>query len=611
MQLTDLPADSIKTPSSLNTSQEKSYHGNSQLFNNRMNAFFSDTSYTKHKKNQDAKKNLNTTLINKETQLSKQTTKAIHASICLRTAEKWIKITNQSFKHHYDQEKIQNQAALTIQRHFRGFWTRVCIEDFLIKERENRVNYYINESSNIANRCFFDLGLYAEEFTIILQRATRRFLLRLKYYRMIKAYNDYIEAKQGVASDIIKKFLLKVVCKEKIHDLVFIIKRDKKLLRIRKNLALILLRKFWKKRKLSFKIIKDKLLRLKRKRSAMAKKEEFQKMLTNPGIKRERVFHRSYTITSYVDDDEDTGENVGENASEKAENLAEKQRQKEEVMKIQKEKEEIRKFIKEKAEICKTAYGIKDEKQKVVIPYLQERELNENVVNSLEIRLYEATESKIKKSIVNERKNPPRVRNLAINTSPKASHKHFPSSEFSLPPLLLIPGNYIEKSSPRQLPNEIDYAHFMSNSKHCKHRTRSQHLSFQPNPEKVHYQVLKRFLISTTTSSMMKKTEKRKTDYNGRWNNTQRQHEYTPSLDNPAYTPQNWKPIELDRNILGKSMMTHYSKSPNKGISNPTSIISFSSGIMNHSKRRSMGFISNSMSTYEGSTEQIPYYIPE
>lgn len=605
MQLTKLVATSGKPSASLSASQEKSWHGNAQLFNNRMNAFFSDTSYTKHKKAQDAKKNIYTALIQKEAQLCKQTTKAIQASISLRTAEKWINITNQSFKYHYDQEKVQEQAALTIQRHFRGFWTRVCIEDFIIQQREKRVKHFVNESIDISNRCLFDLGLYAKEFTIILQRAMRRFLLRLKYYRMIRAYNAYIEAKQGAASVVIKKFLLKAVCRERIDEMIYMIRREKKLLRIRKNLAIISLRKFWKKRKLSFKIIKDKLLRLKRKRSALAKKEEFQKMLTNPGIKRERGFIRSYTMTTYNDEDDE--EVDGENA----ENQAEKQRQKEEAMRMQKEQEEVKKFIKEKADIGRAAYGIKEEKQKVIIPYLQERELNENVVNSLEIRLYEATESKLKKSIINERKNVPRMRNLAINTSPKASHKHFPSNECSLPPLLLIPTNYIEKPSPRQLPNEIEYAHFMSTSKHCKHRTRSQHLTFQPNPEKAHFQVFNRFLISTTTSSMMKKTEKRKTDYNAHWNNTQRQYDYTPSLDNPAYTPQHWKPIELDRNMLGRSMMTHYSRSPNKGISNPTSIISFSSGIMNQNKRRSMGFISNSMSTYEGSTEQIPYYIAE
>lgn len=623
MQLSKIDNNNpVKPSSSTTTSQIKPWHGGANLFNNRMNAFFSDTSYEKHKKNQEASKTLYSQLPDKGKSLAIQTTKAIHASICRITAEKWIQITKKSFKYHYDQEKIQEKAAITIQRHFRGFWTRLCLEDFIVKFREKRVASLLKESHDIAHNCFFNLGLFVSDYAIILQRSVKRYLFRAKCYRLIKAYFAYVEVKHKAASDLIRKFLMKYVCKEQIHRIVFMKFREKRLKEIRENLAFISLRKFWKKRKLTFRIIKDKLLRLKRKRIALAKKQEFEKLMLTSGVKTQRSINRSLTMTAKIDDDDDDDYETDD--AEAAQ--AEKQRQLEELKRAEQERELKEKQLKDKVETSKAAYGIKDDKEKLVIPFLQERELNDNISNSLETRLYEATVSTYQKSSINQRQKLPQVRNLVISTSPKVNHKRFATSDCFLPPLLLLPTNTSSippsslyktlrnpsSRSPHTGPSEQTFDHLTSPSKNCKHRTKSQHLSFQPNPEKAHYDIANRFLIGTTISTMMKKSDKKQRYFKNAMNFSLNQQNYVPSLDNPAYSPKQWKPVELDKSIFESNVSMNFARSPNKGISNPTSFVSFSSAIMaHHHQRRSKGFFSNSISTHEGSTDFIPYYIGE
>ena len=93
-------------------------------------------------------------------------------------------------------------------------------------------------------------------------------------------------------------------------------------------------------------------------------------------------------------------------------------------------------------------------------------------------------------------------------------------------------------------------------------------------------------------------------DSKKKMNFARRNSQYTPGLDNSGYSPKQWHPIILDKSMLETNPSTYYAKSHNRVVSNPTSIISFSSAIINKKPRWSIDQISHS--TY-GSSEHIQY----
>ena len=278
-----------------------------------------------------------------------------------------------------------------------------------------------------------------------------------------------------------------------------------------------------------------------------------------------------------------------------------------ELQEAERKKNEIEKLLQEKILNGKLAYGMYDERERVVIPYLQERELNENVSNSLEVHLFETTASVYKKCNLAKRSNFPKIRNTIISSSPQAHHKRFNSGSCFLPPLLLTPVNYTSKDTPKTLPKEIFYARFMSRSKHCKHRGSPPLNSFNmiPRPKRFHFE--NKFMDSTTISISLKQNNKRIASNMKKWMLGRRNSEYTPGLDNSAYTPKKWHPIKLDKSILETNPSTQYARSHQRVGSNPTSIVSFSSGIIFRKKRLSIDQTSNMPSSYEGSTDFIQY----
>ena len=226
------------------TFNEKSWHGDSLLFNNRMNAFYSDTSYNKYSKNKATQKQALESIEEKYNQLEVQSNIKYSASVNRQTAEKWNSIKRNALLNHNQLNLLSENAALKIQKVVRGFLSRIKYESQIVEIRELRTKFLLQESERISNTCLFSLGLVTEVAANKLQKSLKRFLLRLKLRRIIKYYQAFLENKSKFASDQIRRFVLIHACKQRVQDIVFLIYREKRLAEIRKNLSILSVKRF-------------------------------------------------------------------------------------------------------------------------------------------------------------------------------------------------------------------------------------------------------------------------------------------------------------------------------------------------------------------------------
>lgn len=552
-------------------SQHLSWHGESSLFFNRKNAFYSDTSYSKHSKQIDQKSSTINSLNDKYQELEVQKNSKYLASIAVKTHEKWTKIKKDLIEDHQFQERLLELSATKIQKHIRGFLSRLKTSQMILEMREIRTEYLIQETYKISNVCLFHLGDMVQDAAKTLQKAIKRYLLRLKLYRLIKIYYIFLEAKSKEASDTIRKFLLKYACKEKIETILFEKNREFRLKQIKENLAMLKVKKFWKARKLSFRILKDKILRMKRRKTALLNKEKFAKMMTTAKVDKSPI-HRSLTRSLSIDYSDEEETELPDNAEARQKALEELERQK-------KQKEQELKAYREKVHICKKAYGVQDLKDTVILPFLQERELSETITNSLEVRLYETTTSSAQKRIHFPRSQLPQIRNTQISSPSKVPAKY----SSTLPPLLVIENRYTAKQSSGKIsvPDEEFSVNYHKSL--CKRHSQPDPQSFQPNPNRRHFILRNQFLNKATVACMMKKEDKKVKTSNGKiWKMGRRYSEYVTGLDNTSFERRPWKPLKLDKSILETNASTQFASGNIRMHlrinSDPTSNVSLLSG---------------------------------
>lgn len=549
------------------------WHGNSSLFCNRMNAFFADTSYAKHEKVKQIKEKTLNSLNDKYLELEQQEKVKVLASIARKTTEKWNQIKKTAISQHFVQQKTMETAAVSIQRHVRGFLTRIKVEFHILELRQIRTDYLIQKTQEISKVCLFHLGDCVAAAAILIQKSLKRYIFRLKLYRLIRIYYSFMEAKSKIASDTIRKFLLKFACKEKIESILFEKHKERRLNIIKENLAVLKVKKFWKSRKMNFRILKDKILRLKRRKTALANKEKFSKMLTNSSKTDKNPIMRSLTKSYTFEYSEDEEVELPENAEARQKAIEEMER-------IEKEKEEAKKIFQEKVSISKIAHGMKDHKNPVVIPFLQERELSEIVTSSLEVRLYETTFSSAQKMRKFDRTVFPQIRNTQISSPNKVWQKRLSVQCDILPPLLLTDKKYsqkLEKNNENLL--EIKEFNVNSHKSKCKRHFESQSPNYQPNPHHRHFVLRKQFLSKDTVANMMKKEVKKEKTSNGKiWKMGRRYSDYVSGIDNSSFEKKPWKPLKLDRSILETNASTQFAsgniKMHMRNNSDPTSNIS-------------------------------------
>ena len=97
------------------------------------------------------------------------------------------------------------------------------------------------------------------------------------------AYEQYLKHREEMICDFLRQVLRNYSCKIQRNYLAFLQYRVIRMEQLKENIAILTVKKIWRAKKLSFKIVKEKFLRIKRRKAAMQNKEAYQKYLATLG----------------------------------------------------------------------------------------------------------------------------------------------------------------------------------------------------------------------------------------------------------------------------------------------------------------------------------------
>lgn len=492
-------------------------------------------------------------LVIKQTLLDKQATVRNNAISKRKMQETWENIVHEKiagYKANYDKE---NKAATVIQKYIRGYLLRIAVEQDFIDLIEAKCNKLINESTAQALEIMLNLGVILVPATIAIQKAFRRYLIKKKIYRLQMCYENYLYEKAEEAARMAKVSMRIIVNYRVLKELRFYEYREKRLIQIKERLAILKIKEFWKFKKLSFRIIREKILRLKRRQAALLNKEAYTKYLNSLGGKLEKK--PVYKLSIGSEDDKRSGSESPPRQIE--DNMPGNTMDEEEFLEAQKIKELIQKRIQDKVEKGKRSYGINENKQVMVLPIMQEKALKESP--SSDSRLMDVTSSVFAKGRSITREKGKISRTTIISPPPNYEHKKM-FEKVQAPHMrdLFTPQPDRPHISP---PKNLDYAEFMAPTESFtskKYKIYS-YVSYKKKEFK-NLPVGSNLITSTITYSM--KQQQKKTVNKKRYLSFSGEREkYIPSISNSSYSPIPWKPLPLNRNIL---MNTEYGKKFNK-----------------------------------------------
>lgn len=486
------------------------------------------------------------TLEIKQKNLMEQT-KVRNVAIAQRTIhERWNQLKREKAEMFLSLKQKEEEAAVTIQRHVRGFLLRIKVEDDFIdmidKKAESLIKFSTTQSLNI----MLNLGVVLIPATLQIQKAFRRYQLRKKLYHLKSLYHKYQKQKLDQAAHFLKLGVRVLFNSSKLQNLRFLRYRKSKLIEIKENLAILIIKNYWRSRKFSFRIIRDKLLRLKRRQAAMQNKEAFAKYLSSIGGKLEK----KPTIKLNLETEEEKKSDQ-DKVEEKLENMQEEQEEglmdDEEFIEAQRLQDLIRKKIKDKVDKGKLSHGIQNSKQVMVLPLMQEKALRES--NSGEgSKILTSTLSVFAKGRNLNRQIRKPVRSTLVCSPASCEHKkNFSGQQLARFRALFTPEPEVRRPSPTK---SIDYAEFMvptftfNRKKHRASKTEIKKRDFE-------YLPVSSSLVVPTIAYSLKQQAKRKFDKKKNWSFRSNDEKYVPSVCNTSYSPVPWKPVPLNRNILG------------------------------------------------------------
>lgn len=529
----------------------KKWHGTNGGFTSAITSFYQDSTiekavFLKEKLDLSIEQ-----LYLKQNLLHLQTEIRTNAQTKRKMQEKWEEMVESEISNHKFLISQRHLAAITIQRHIRGFLARILTEQDIIDIKDRKLNALISESSIETLNIMLNLGAILVPATILIQKAYKRYLVRCRIFWLRKCFQKHLFDKDDAACKIIKKGISMMVHHQSLKAIGFIKIRERKLKIIRQKLAILTVKEFWKSRKLTFKQIKEKIQRIKRRQAALQNKEAYAKYLNSLGGKLEKK--QTFKISGGSDEEKRSeGESPG--LANNADELDE-----EEYLEAQRIKELIQKRIRDKLDKSKLAHAITDSKQVMVLPLMQEKALKESP--SEEGKLQYITMSVFAKgrSLSREIKKP--SRNTLVGSPANYEHKRlYHKQDLSHLQSVFTPTPDIKPISPLK---NLVYADFMATTISYKRKNQSDYRPIRKKDLSI--LPLSTNLIIPTISHSMKRKEKKTMGKTNSWSIKNTKEHYTPSLSNYSYTPVPWRPVPLNKNIL---VNTDYGKTMSRGRSN-------------------------------------------
>ena len=392
----------------------RKWHGTANHFTSTVTHFYEDNTIAKAVLLKD-KLDLSIKQLHvKRNLLHLQTDVRNNAQVKRKMQEKWDEILQSQLSEHRKIESRATIAAITIQRYVRGFLARINTEQDFINLIDTKLEKLIHDSSVQALNIMLNLGAILVPATILIQGAYKRYLGRSKIYRWGLCYKQYLNDKIDRACNIVQKGIRMFMNRHNIKALNFLKIRERKLHAIKERLAILKIKEFWKSKRLTFKIIKERIQRIKRRQAAMQNKEAYAKYLNSLGGKLERKQTMKFSTNS---EDERKSEIESPGLQDPAAELLDE----EDYLESLRMKELIQKRIQDKINKGKVAHAITAAKQVMVLPLMQEKALKESP--SEEGKLLNLTVSVFAKgrSLSRDQKGPSRA--TLIGSPPSYEHK--------------------------------------------------------------------------------------------------------------------------------------------------------------------------------------------
>jgi hypothetical protein len=492
-------------------------------------------------------------LIIKQKLLQSQT-KVRNIAIAQRTIqERWDELKQQKVKLFSSLKAEEDRAAITIQRHVRGFLLRVKTEDDFIDMIEAKAARLISSSTAQALNIMLNLGVVLVPATRLIQQAFKRYLFRKKLYRLQDLYTRYQRQKLEQAANFLKAGVRYLLNLKTLQSLRFLEYREKKLKEIKENLAILVIKNYWRIRKFTYRVMRDKILRVKRRQAAMLNKEAFARYLNSIGGKLERKATNKASFETEEEKKSDT-----ERAEDRVDPMPEEENEEmmddEEFLEAQRIQDLIKKRIQEKVDKGKLSHGINYSKQVMVLPLMQEKALKDSP-SADNSKLMNFTTSVFAKGRSLSRAARKPNRHTLISSPPSYEHKKISfHSDLGKLRAFFTPEPELKRPSPTK---NIDYAEFMAPTIAFKKKKFRSGKS-EGRKRDFEYIPLSSNLVVPTIAYSLKQQNKKMVEKKKNWSFRSDGDKYVTSVSNNSYSPVPWKPLPLNRNIL---VTTEYGKS--------------------------------------------------
>jgi hypothetical protein len=373
----------------------RSWFGTNNQFARPDLPLYQDNSFTKHEyvlgKDQ---RRLN--LIQKEFDKAKTNVEELRSQIHYSYITKKQLMT--VFRRKQLKKEETERAAIKIQKFVRGFLIRkkfltVKNTQELVDLQRKIVTIRLQGLEKTNKFYMFYLGTAPTRAAVIIQRSVRRLLFRLKIAKFIKYHEKLLNDRAEKIFSVIRKHLLVYAARVKIEITKFLKYRVKRLEQIKRKVAILQIAKIYRSNKWSFKVIKHKISKFKRR----LRNANFvdTSSVNNLGQMNPITNHSSRARLSVQGSDfELEGRSPALVDEEASSSSSENERIMREV--FLKRQEELRK---EKIKFGKISHcvGEKPETQNI-LPLLYEKDISENLVQFKYSAITRATASRISES---------------------------------------------------------------------------------------------------------------------------------------------------------------------------------------------------------------------
>ncbi|CAG9334428.1 unnamed protein product [Blepharisma stoltei] len=163
------------------------------------------------------------------------------------------------FIKHQELEQKLETAAVTIQRYARGYIIRKIYNKSYIELEKKKLQNYLALLENQVNEYWRNMGESANKAAIVIQKYVKGMKIRKYFGPVLKLRIEQRKKKMQKVSSVIQVCWKQFLASNYIENLRYELEKVKKLEKIRENLVFLRVKEFWKRNRVRFTVIKNKV----------------------------------------------------------------------------------------------------------------------------------------------------------------------------------------------------------------------------------------------------------------------------------------------------------------------------------------------------------------